>query len=631
MGFMVGSMFDGRIYRAAFVPFLFVLVIAGFSLSGQASPLGSTLAPDAFDGTRAFAGLQAIVKRFPDRRPGSVGDNELAAYIAAQLRGLGSDPGASASTSSTSAAGEPASGAANAGVAGGGFQVSTRQIRATTIEGARTLTTVVAERPGSTGLSPIVIVAHRDAPAPDSAAQLSATAALLELGRVFSQSETRRTIVLVSTSGGSGGFAGAADFAQHDTQSSDAAIVLGDLAGSVVHKPFVLPFSSGAQIAPESLQRTLDGAISQEVGTDSGAPGLASQLAHLALPLSTGEEAPLNAAGIPAVLVQVSGESGPSTREQVSATRLQNFGKAVLSSIYALDEAPDIAPSFAARVSLGHKSLPGWAVRLLILALLLPPLLVGVDALARLRRRREPVRRWLVWTLAGALPFLASALFAILLGALGIVAAPAAQPPAGALSADDSITAATLACAVVLVLALLAWPALERRLALPVRPSADGAALAVLLVLLAVATLAWIVNPFACLLLVPALHLWLLAMGPGRRPGLKARALGYGAIALGALPPLLLGLAYARELGLGIGGLAESAMLALSGGQIGLLGVLLWSIALGCLLAVLLLAPAAGALAAPGIEEGWPEIATRGPASYAGPGSLGGTESALRR
>jgi Peptidase family M28 len=643
---MVGPMFDGRIYRAAFVPFLFVLVIVGFSLSGQAAPLGSTLAPDAFNGPRAFAGLQALVKRFPDRRPGSAGDNELAAYIAAQLRGLSAAaPSASApstptstagtstagtSTAGTSAAGESAVGTTTAAAAGGGFQVSTRQIQASTIEGTRTLTTVIAERPGSTGSSPIVIVAHRDAPARGSAAQLSGTAALLELARVFSQSETRRTIVLVSTSGGSAGYAGAADFAAHDTPAPDAAIVLGDLAGDVVHKPFVLPFSSDTRIAPEGLQRTLDGAISQEVGTDSGAPSPANQLAHLALPLTTGEEAPLNADGTPAVLVQVSGERGPSASDRVSAKRLQNFGKAVLSSIYALDEAPNIAPSFAARVSLGHKLLPGWAVRLLALALLLPPLLLGGDALARLRRRREPVGRWLTWTLTGALPFLVGALFAILLGSLGIVAAPAGQPAAAALSADGSILAATLACAFVLALALLSWPALARRLALPLRPSADGAALAVLLVLLAVAALTWIFNPFACLLLMPALHLWLFAVGPGRRSEPQARALAYGAIALGALPPLLLALAYARELGLGAGGLAESAMLALAGGQLGPLSVLLWSAALGCLFTVLLLAPAGAAPAAPGAED-WPEVATRGPASYAGPGSLGGTESALRR
>ncbi|HXC24017.1 MAG TPA: M28 family peptidase [Solirubrobacteraceae bacterium] len=592
MGSMVGPMFDGRIYRAALVPFLFVLLIAGFSLSGQASPLSSTLAPDAFDGPRAFAALQALVKRFPDRRPGSLGDNELAAYIAAQLRGLGSP-------STTQPSSPSSSSSSGQGTAEAGFQVTTRQIRAATIAGTRTLTTVIAERPGSTGLSPIAIVAHRDAPAPGSAAQLSGTAALLELARVFSQSETRRTIVLVSTSGGSGGFAGARDFAQHDTPSPDAAIVLGDLAGTVVHKPFVLPFSSDSSVAPESLQRTLDGAIAQEVGTDAGGPSLLSQFAHLALPLATGEEGPLNAAGTPAVAIQVSGERGPSAREQVSATRLQNFGKAVLSSIYALDEAPDIAPSFTAHVALGHKLLPGWVVRLLTLALLLGPLLVGIDALARLRRRREPVRRWLVWTLASALPFLACALFAVLLGALGIVAAPAGQPPAGALAADGSIPVATLASGFVLALALLAWPALARRLALPLRPSADGAALAVLLVLLAVAGLAWIVNPFACLLLVPALHLWLLGLGPGRRAQPQARVLAYGAIALSAVPLLLLLAVYARELGLGVGGVAESVVLALAGGQVGLLGVLLWSTALGCLLAVLLLAPVREALAPP--------------------------------
>jgi Peptidase family M28 len=624
-------MFDGRIYRAAFVPFLFVLVIVGFSLSGEVAPLASTLAPDAFNGQRAFAGLQVLVKRFPDRRPGSSSDNELAAYIAAQLRGLGSASATTVPSASTSAgfSAEPASGT-SAVAAGGGFQVSTRRVQSATVEGTRTLTTVIAERPGSTGLSPIVIMAHRDAPASGSAAQLSGTAALLELARVFAESETRRTIVLVSTSGGSGGYAGAADFALKDDQTPDAAIVLGDLAGSAVHKPFVLPFSSKTQIAPETLQRTLAGAISQEVGTDAGAPSLASQLAHLALPLSTGEEAPLNAAGTPTVLVQVSGEGGPSAAEKVSADRLQNFGKAVLSSVYALDEAPTIAASFTARVSLGHKLLPAWAIRLLTLALLLPPLLVCVDALARLRRRREGVLCWLAWTLSAAAPFLVGALFAILLGALGLVAAPASQPPAAALSADGSIAAATLASGFVLVLALLAWPALARRLELPLRPSADGAALAVLLVLLAVAALTWFFNPFACLLLIPALHLWLLAAGPGRRPEPQARALAYAAVALGALPLILLAFGYTRELGLGPGGLAESIVLAVAGGQLGPLSVLLWSIALGCLFAVLLLAPAVEELAAPGSGT-WSELATRGPVSYAGPGSLGGTESALRR
>jgi hypothetical protein len=448
---------------------------------------------------------------------------------------------------------------------------------------------------------------------------------------VFSQSETRRTIVLVSTSGGSGGDAGMADYAQADAGSLDAAIVLGDLAGTLARRPFVLPFSSALGVAPESLQRTVDAAISQEAGTNPGTPSDSGQLAHLAFPLASGEEAPLNEAGVPSVLVQVSGERGPSRNEPVGQDRLLGFGRAVLGAVYALDEGPDITRSSSPRASLGRKLLPVWAIRLLVLALLLPPLLVSVDALARLRRRDEPILPWIVWALTASLPFFASALFAILLGALGIVAAPAGQLSAAALSADGSVPAALASTTLVLVLGLLAWPALVRRLALPVRPTADGAALAVTLVLLGVASIAWVFNPFACLLLVPAAHLWLLAAEVRRRPPMRVPGAASLAILLGVLPLALSILVYARELGLGPPGLAESSVLALVGGQLGLFAALLWSTALGCLLAIMLLArPRLASPSGTGSHE-WGEIATRGPTSYAGPGSLGGTESALRR
>lgn len=598
-------MFDGRIYRAAFVPLLLVLVIAGFSLTSRPAPLSSTLAPEAFDGARAFANLQTLAKRFPDRQPGSVGDDQLAAEIANTLRGL-------------------------SGTAGGGFQVSTRVIHAQTIDGARALSTVIAERPGSSDESPIAIVAHRDAVGYGSTAELSGTAALLELARVFSHSETRRTIVLVSTSGGSGGYAGAADFAQHGAPPLDAAIVLGDLAGAIARKPFVLPYSSKSSAAPESLQLTLEGAISQEVGVYSGVPDTVAQLAHLALPLATGEQAPLNDAGIPSVLVQVSGERGPSPGEPVSEARLQNFGRSVLSAVYALDEGPNVAAPSTPRLRLGHSALPDWAIRLLVLVLLLPPLLVCVDALARLRRRREPVLRWVLWTLTAAFPFFVCALFAVLIGRLGIVAAPSSQLSAQSLPADGSAAPAVISSGLVLVLALLAWPALVRRVALPLRPCTDGAGLAVLLVLIALALIVWVFNPFACLLIVPALHLWLLAVSPTLRSREHGRALALGAILAGVLPLALLLVVYAHELGLGPTQLAESVVLAFVGGQIGAFGALLWSVALGCLLAVTLRAMAAVPAGSVGRQE-LASVSTRGPVSYAGPGSLGGTESALRR
>src|SRR5207302_6066281 len=105
--------------------------------------------------------------------------------------------------------------------------------------------------------TPIAILAHRDAAGAGARAELSGTAALLELARVFAARETKRTIVLVSTSGGSGGDAGAAEFATHERGSFDAAIVLGDLAAAHERGPIVVPYSDGLGTAPLALQRTV--------------------------------------------------------------------------------------------------------------------------------------------------------------------------------------------------------------------------------------------------------------------------------------------------------------------------------------------------------------------------------------
>ncbi len=284
-------MLNGRIYRAAFLPLLLALAIAGFSLVDRPAPLGSNLAPDAFDGPHVVAELQSLSARFPDPRPGSPADRELAAYVAGQLHALG-------------------------GTAGGGFTVSTHTGTAQTIEGRRTLTTVLAQRPGSTSEPPLVILAHRDAaagrPGSDSD-ELSATALLLGLARVFAASQTHRSILLVSTSGGSGGNAGARDFAAHATQwiggPIDAAIVLGDLAGT--RAPLIAPFSAAPGSAPQLLQRTLSQALSQQAGIAARAPTLLDTLAQLSFPLTAGEQGPLDASGLPAVLLQAGSELPP--------------------------------------------------------------------------------------------------------------------------------------------------------------------------------------------------------------------------------------------------------------------------------------------------------------------------------
>jgi Peptidase family M28 len=597
-------MLNGRLYRAAFLPFFFALAIAAFSLTGRPAPLRSSLAPDAFEGARAFEELRSLAQRFPDRQAGSSGDRGLAAYVAQTLRSLG-------------------------GGAGGGFVVHTRSFTAQTIDGERELENVIAQRPGSTGAKPIVILAHRDAAARGARAELSGTAALLELARVFAARETQRTIVLVSTSGGSGGDAGATDFVAENAGPFDAAIAIGDLAGARQRKPFVVPFSDAFGTASVELQRTVAGAITSEAGSDPGSPSAFGQLAHLAFPLTVGEQGPLNAAGIPSVLVQVSGERGPSASERVSAAGLEGFGRSVLSAVDALDASADVPSAMQTGLLIQRKTIPAWALRLLLGTLLLPPLIVAADGLARARRRRLAVARWSLWTLLCAAPFLLSALFAILLAAVGIIgAAPQSPIPPQSLSFDGSAAASVLAVALAFALAWLVWPVALRRLGLRARPTSDAAGVAMLLVLLPVAVLVWIWNPIAALLLLPAVHIWLLVVSPELRP----RPLIAVALVLAALLPLALLIAfYADQLGLGVGRVAWMAVLLVAGGHVGLPAVLLWSLALGCFAAASMLALSAGS-EVPG-EDDRPagEITIRGPMSYAGPGSLGGTSSALRR
>jgi hypothetical protein len=638
-------MLNGRLYRASFAPFLIVLVVVAFSLTPRPGPLTSTLAPDAFAGNQAYGELRQLAAEFPNRRPGSSGDQRLALHVAHTIEGLG-------------------------GTANGGFRVRITHVRAQTIEGERTLETVIAQRPGASGASPIVIIAHRDAVASGSIAQLSGTAALLELARVFASRETQRPIVLVSTSGGSGGDAGARQFAAQATAivhgPIDAAIVLGDVASVRTNPPVVIPYSDGYGSAPDELQRTVAGALLAEAGVQPGGPSALGQLAHLAFGFVPGEQGTLDAAGVPAVLVQLSGEVAPSPSAAVSAERLEGVGRATVSAVDALDPAPAIEAEPQTGIVLAKQIIPAWALCLLIGALLLPPLVVLVDALARARRTGQPTARWVGWTLTCALPFFVCALFALALSAAAVLPATPAMPVLpGALPFGLAMASAVLACALVLSLAWLAWPALVRRLGLGVLPGTDSgrgsaagavgvrvgaglgarvgsvepaptstarpgeaAGVAALLVALVVAIGVWIVNPCAALLMVPGLHLLLCVASPQWRP---RPLLGLGLVALSLLPLMLLIAFYAHQLGYGPGGLAEAALLLVAGGQLGLVALALWSIALGCAAAMALIAvtPRPDAVALGPRER--TQVTIRGPLSYAGPGSLGGTESALPR
>ena len=133
----------------------------------------------------------------------------------------------------------------------------------------------------------------------------------------------------------------------------------------------------------------------------------------------------------------------------------------------------------------------------------------------------------------------------------------------------------------------------------------------------------WVRNPFAAALVVPALHLWMWVVDPDLR---LPRPLMVAMLLIGLVPPVAVVLYYAGTLGLGPAGVAWNGLLLVAGGHIGISVASSGACLLGCLASVISIALRAQRLDRP-VQT---PVTVRGPATYAGPGSLGGTESALR-
>jgi hypothetical protein len=588
-------MLDPRTYRAALVPVLLALIVVAFSLEDRPGPLRTTLAADAFDGPRAARLLERLVRAHPDRRPGSAGDAALAATVARELR-----------------------------AALPGVTVRRSVHRGATVDGDRDLVLVRAQQPGSTSRAQVVVVAARDAVARGSAAQLSGTAALIELARIVADTRPSRSVTFASVSGGTGGQEGMRELVRRLDRPVDAVLELGDLAGPPAERPLVVGLSDGVGAAPVRLQRTVALALRQETGIETSFPFARAQLARFAWPFSVSGQGVANAAGLPAVRLSASGEQPPAADAPVTAARLGGFGRTALRVVTALENGPRAGAAPQRDLAIARKVLPAWAVRLLAIALLLPAVVVVIDGVARLRRRREPVLRGVLWVLVLAAPFALAALFARSLGLLGWVAATA--PPALPSQAElDGRGWAAIGC-VLVVLALgflLLRPWLARRAGVAGPPDAPGRTLAPALVAAAGGTAACILNPYAALALALPANLWLLLAARE----LRLRRVPAVLLVLVSLAPAALVIASdAAQLAIPAGEVPWFGTLMLAGGQPGPLALLGWCAMAGAAVGALLVA-----LRPAGQERGDAPITVRGPSSYAGPGSLGGTDSALRR
>lgn len=598
-----------RIYRALLALVAFAVIVFAFSLESQPRGAGGSQTPNQFF-SQSYAAMRSLARAYPDRTPGSAGDQALASRVERTLAAVK------------------------------GFRVQTQEWSASTAAGPRVLENVIATSPGVSS-GEVVVISHRDAAGSPATASLSGTAVMLDLARALSGETLQRSVMLVSTSGqtGSAGTGELAHLLAASAAPIDGVIVLGDLAGATARDPVVVPWSDTDRLAPPLLRNTLSAAVASTAGIRVGGSGLAGQFARLAFPFALTGQAPFAAAGIPAVLLSLSGDEPPRAGAALGTpARLAGLGSAVLQAVNALDGGTTLAAP-SGYLTISGKLVPPWAIRLLVLALIAPVAAATLDALARTRRRGHGLLRWVGWVLVGAVPFLVGLVLLLILrvaGAFsaappGAVAGGRAAPDGGVpLTGADGALLALVALVVVVSFVFLRplclrW--LARRSAAsrrPDSPAADAAAVALSIVMCALTFVVWAVNPFAALLLVPALHLWLwFAQSPVRsyRPVVAAMPL------VAILPGILVGVYYMSVYALSPLDLIWSVALMVGGAMsVGI--ALCWSVALGCLASAVVIA--ARSLRAVG-AAGEPVVTVRGPASYAGPGSLGGTESALRR
>lgn len=606
-------MIEPRIYRAAFIPALFALVLVAFSLETRphASPQG--LAADAlFEGTTAIGTVRDIAATTPDRRAGSPGDDAVASRVKQAFLSHG-------------------------------FPTTLDRFD----EDGTRLVNVIGRRPGSSNGEIVVLAARDAATVPDAAGSAADTAALIEFARVFEGRASRRTLVLASVDGGQLGDAGARHFAESIRDPNDvvAVVVLSNLGARRSQGPLVLSWSNDVGRGSVGVNRTTIASLREELGQVPHQEGAFAQFARLTFPVAPGAQGVLLPRGVAAVRLSGSGELRPEgSGERVNVERYGSLGRSALRVVSALDGAPERPKSGAnPHIEFAGKLLPEWPVRLLALTLVLPALVASVDALARARRRREPVSPWLVWLASAILPFALGLALALLLVVTGLVddAPPAPLDPRG-VDLDTPAISALAATAFAIALAwVLGRSSVIRRAATLPDPSAPGAACVASLAFALLCTALVVTNPYAALLLVPALHLWML----GTLTEVGARG-GIVMFVLGLLPVAAVAIYYLLRLDLGPLDGAWYLFLLVTGNQTGALTT-------ACLVALAALSGSVAAILWARLRHGAPSDGERGPrgggggrrrrvdeapqpsifgpGGHAGPGAIGNARSTLGR
>jgi hypothetical protein len=516
---------NGRLYRGTWLLVGLPLLLLAFSVARPPALQAPDL-PPAFDGPTTAALASDLASNYPDRRPGTPGARGAAAWLRREL--------------------EPY-----------GFDVRSERFTAT-IDGRRTtLVNLVAEKAGLSPRQEIVVMAHRDDSGTGSGLDdnASGTAALVELARSYAPTAAAQRIslpyslVFLSTDGATAGARGAAHFAAEQQGGQDIlAVVNLDAIGGRGRPRLVFGGNTARSPAP-GLVETARAGLAQEGGGDPSRPSGLQQLVGLGFPFDPYEQAPFVSRGVPAVTMTTAGARPPESRrrggERLDVGHLRQIGLAAQDTIDALEQGVSLAQGPASYLFLGQRLIRGWAIEIVLVAMLAPFLAAAVDLFARCRRRRIRIAPGLR-SYRSRLGFWAwvAALF-LVFGAFGFWGSRDGGPP--------SLSSVTWPGAALLSLLLLAgagWVVVRSRLLprRPIRPeerlAGDSAAL---LALGVVGLLVAAVNPFALIFVLPSVHAWLwLPQVQNRHPGVRA-----GVFLIGFAGPAYLVWTFATHYGLG--------------------------------------------------------------------------------
>ena len=478
-------MLNGRLYRLSWLVAALALLVALLTLESPGGTPEPPL-PPAFDATAARVIAVDLATVAPERVPGPPGDAASAGWMAEQLAAV---PGATRVV---------------------------RQRFSVTAPAGRVVTenvyVALPAREGQGNRGALVISAPRDTP-PGVRGGESGSAVLVQLARSLGTVARNRPVLIVSTGASTMGNAGARWFVSRFSGAPLAAAVsLDDPAGV----PGGLHVWDDGQDAHRSIPML---AAAQQAATRAdaalaGAPGPFSQIAEMAVPQTSGDQAAYVALGVPSVSLASRPEGPLAGGGLPTEDALGDSGRTAETLISSLDRS-DALPAPTIGLVVNGRELRPVMSRVVILLLALPLLVAAIDLAVRLRRagvRLVPFVAALLWRL---LPVVVALLVGHLLAIAGMIASPAGGWPPLAESVPFDL-AAIVAIVLSAGAGVLAWLVVRAR---AVRRDAEVASRAAtgVIALGALCLLLWIVSPFALLIALPAAHAALIATR-ARRP-----------------------------------------------------------------------------------------------------------------